>query len=215
MVRYFFGVCAVLCLAVVALPCTGHAQERGYHQHDGFFLRTGLGVGYATNGAEDSGTSLEFSGASIAPIFLDLGWALGPNFTIHASMAGWTIVEPEMTLTVDGDSASEDVGDDITATVILFGGGATYYFAPSNAFVTLIVGATKFYLEKKSDEDDKFEMETGFGARVVAGKEWWASTNWGLGVAGYLDLSRNPDKTDSDVDWDGVSLGVLFTASYQ
>jgi hypothetical protein len=200
-------------LASVVLPAESSAQSSGVHKHDGFMLRLGVGAGYSSSTAEEGGVEIEVSGAGIAPIFLDVGGSVGRNFNLHFSAAGWTSIDPDLTLSSGGESMT--VGsDDLSARLLLLGLGGTYYFA-GNSFLTIILGTTQFSLQDESDSDNTWETDWGFGGRALFGKEWWASDNWGLGIAGYLDASSNPDSTDSEVKWMGLSLGLVFSATYQ
>ena len=47
----------------------------------------------------------------------------------------------------------------------------------------------------------------------MVGKEWWASENWGLGMAADLVYSRIPDSSGS-ATWNGFGAGVLFSTTY-
>lgn len=201
-------------LACISASTPTMAETPGKHTHDGFFLRVGAGAGYASDSAEEDGVEVTVSGGAVAPIFLDLGFALSKGFSLHASAAGWTIIGPELTISSGSESVTLDGDNDVSASVFLYGLGGTYYFDPSNSFVTVIVGASQFKLEN-ADDPDAWESEWGFGARGMFGKEWWVSDNWGLGVAGYVDISQNKDSDDSAVSWTGVSLGALVTATFQ
>jgi hypothetical protein len=50
---------------------------------------------------------------------------------------------------------------------------------------------------------------------LMVGKEWWVSTNWGLGVAGQIMYMSIKDKEIiEEKDMTFASFGVLFTATY-
>ena len=58
------------------------------------------------------------------------------------------------------------------------------------------------------------------GLSLVIGKEWWASDNWGLGVAGQIYMARMKDRVPEGFPgaeaptWRALGLNLLFTASF-
>ena len=55
--------------------------------------------------------------------------------------------------------------------------------------------------------------DLGFYASLGAGKEWWVSSNWGLGVAAVARLASLKLK-DYDARLTATSISMLFTATY-
>ena len=55
--------------------------------------------------------------------------------------------------------------------------------------------------------------DMGVGGSFLVGKEWWVSTNWGLGVAGMLRLA-SMKVTDSDARMTATAFSILFSATY-
>jgi hypothetical protein len=56
----------------------------------------------------------------------------------------------------------------------------------------------------------------GVGLSADAGKEWWVSDRWGLGVAARFWFTHTSDRESSvSTDYDMTGVALLFTATYQ
>src|SRR5688572_26243422 len=71
----------------------------GYHEHDGFFFRLGMGVGYTAMAAEDEGMDISVGGSGGA-FLLALGANLSPGFIIYGELIGDVALNP--TIEIDG-----------------------------------------------------------------------------------------------------------------
>ena len=82
--------------------------------------------------------------------------------------------------------AGDNLGDldDTSLTFTLIGGGITYYL-PSNLYLTGTAGLSRASFEFAGDEYDALN---GIGFIGDVGYEWPMSDEWGLGVAGRLEL---------------------------
>ncbi len=108
-------------------------------------------------------------------------------------------------------------GTGATADWLGYGGGLTYYTLPVNAYLTAAVGAATFTIEGGRSGGGTVSVSTrsGLSLQFAAGKEWWVSKEWGLGVALQYILSRLPDKgAGSDITWKASSFGLLFSATF-
>lgn len=179
-------------------------EDEGFHTHDGFFLRLGVGFGYAVTSSTYKGMEFKIDGVATFP-YIGIGASVTENFQLSFDIFGAGIMEP--TFEVEGKSASES-----TADVYMSGGGlgACYYFMPSNLFLGGAFGFSRMQLEVQGR---KFETDTGFQSQVYLGKEWWVSDNWGLGVMGQYIFYMHPEKK-VDATWYGHSFGVFFSATY-
>jgi hypothetical protein len=57
----------------------------------------------------------------------------------------------------------------------------------------------------------------GVGASFMAGKEWWVSHDWGLGVAGQFRVAWMKAKAEfagSDDTMTATAFAILFSATY-
>ena len=92
--------------------------------------------------------------------------------------------------------------------------GATYYFMPINIFISGSVGLSVLRVEIGSliGIPLKFETEAGFGASLLAGKEWWLFDNWALGFAGQLIYSVVP--SDAKDTHRSIVIGIVASLTY-
>lgn len=170
--------------------------------HDSVFLRLTAGVGGAAASNEDSGS--DFSGS--AGLFsIDLGGTVGERLALHGRFSQHAMVDP--TLSVGGMERGEL--DDTLVGFTLFGLGLTYYF-PLNIYLTGVLGASVASLDTPEYE---LQSETGWGGAFDVGREWHVGGDWGLGVAGRLEIHSVPTGDDDDARFVGVAFGVLFSAT--
>lgn len=189
---------AVLLLASPALA--GEARS-----HDGgFFLRLTLGGGYSKTEIGEGGDKLAFKGTS-GSFDVALGAVVTRNLAVHATLGGWGLVDPDAEF-----NGSEATLDDTSITVALFGGGLTYYFGDSNAYITGSVGAAQMRMDYDGDYGDS---DTGVAADFGIGKEWWVSDSWGLGVSATVGFHSIPPGEGSD-NFKGTSFAVRFSATH-
>lgn len=89
----------------------------------------------------------------------------------------------------------------------------TYYFMPSNVYLSGSLGLANAAIET---DFDTFDSDFGYGINLAVGKEWWVSDNWGLGVASHLYYSRIPDAelNGEEPYLDTVSVALLFSATF-
>jgi hypothetical protein len=181
----------------------------GFQTHDGFFVRLHLGGGF-TSIVGSNGT--RFSGGGVS-----LGFALGGvitrNLIIFGTVAGTIIMDP--TVTRDGGLQASYVNlAGSSASVGGTGAGAAYYLEPVNAYLSGALMLVTFELDDASN-NAILRSETGIGFQAIIGKEWWVSTNWGLGIAGELYVGRMmKDKGDPSINWTSNAFSILFSATY-
>jgi outer membrane protein with beta-barrel domain len=203
---------AALGIAANAAPAGAQVltADATVHRHVGFYIRPDLGVGFMSSSAEVQGFTLTVSGLS-GLAGLAIGGALNENFILAVHLIDGYVANPTVSAST-GDSA--DTSD---ASLVLWGIGPelTYYFAPSNVYVTGTLAATRLsFTVDRMTADTKW----GVGARLAVGKEWWVSDHWGLGVAAHITLSSNEDSgaaaggsTPTLTTW---AAGVAFSATY-
>ena len=172
--------------------------------HDGgFFLRLALGGGHANTEIEEGPDSLGFSGLS-GTFDVAIGAVVARNFAVHGILGGFSMIDPE----VDFNGFEEDT-DDVSVTMTMYGGGVTYWFGDSNAYLTASAGAAELTLDLDGDEETS---DTGFAAEIGLGKEWWVANKWGLG-AQVSGTYHSIPPGDADENFKGMSFAVKFTAT--
>jgi hypothetical protein len=173
--------------------------------HDGgFFLRLSAGVGTASTSADDP----DFGEWEISGVSGDVNFAIGgivsPNLALHGTLWGWSTTDPDVEL--DGDDAGTLNGD---LSVSAIGAGLTYYFMPSNLYLSGSLGLASMSID--TDLGD-FGSDTGLAVDITLGKEWWVGRSWGLGIAGALGL-HSVGAEDIEENWSGASFGLRFSAT--
>ena len=196
-------VCAIVGVvsALTLASLDASAQDAEGPSHRGLFTRLAIGFGGA-KAVNDGSPEVELSGPAGFFSF-DLGGTLAERLVLHGRLSGHGISNP--TVSLNGNELGE--ADDTSVTFSLLGVGLTYYF-PSNWYLTGAVGLAGASFELDGEE---YKSETGFGLAGVVGYEWWVGGDWGLGVAGRVELESVPNDPDRLV---GKALGILFTATY-
>ncbi|HKO93935.1 MAG TPA: hypothetical protein VJU61_22430 [Polyangiaceae bacterium] len=207
---YSFCSLAVL-VGVLAIPTRADARPRRYYRyeeherprapdHQGLLLRAAVGAGGLT--ADDDLNDVALSGA-VGAFSLDVGGSLTPDLALHGRLAFNSMFEP--TISSSGEELSEL--DDTSLTFTLLGLGLTYYL-PSNLYLTGVVGLSRASFQYYGEEYDALN---GVGFMGDIGYEWLIGGDWGLGLAGRLELHT--------VSGDGerlnaAGLGVVLSATY-
>lgn len=197
-------------MMIVCAVTVGSALcERVYAEsyvHDGFFLRLAPGFGWNNTESDSGGNSLKMSGVSGLFNFA-IGGAVSQDLILHLDASGVRTSDPEVKQ--NGTDVSSNFSYSSTSMVGL---GMTYYF-PSNFYLT---GAAGMAESRYKSNGSTTKTDTGFGANVMVGKEWWVSDNWGLGIAGQFLYTNCPSKSSvvGKPDVEATSFGVLFSATY-
>ena len=196
-------------------PYAPPQKSPGAHTHDGFYLRMGLGVGGLSLSMDNSGTKTEIGGTSLGVAF-----AFGAALTRHLIIYGefFTVGTSDPNVKVNGQSRTL-----ATANASLFGigPGVTYYFGESNFYLSSTLAFSQLTFTGAL-KDNRAQSDTNWGAtlKISAGKEWWASDNWGLGIAAQLALGSMKDdhltvqESSSTPAWNVGALTLLFSATY-
>ncbi|MEO8178253.1 MAG: hypothetical protein ABI895_05405 [Deltaproteobacteria bacterium] len=176
-------------------------RERAYYpDHQGLLLRFGAGAGGVV--ADDDLNDLTLSGGA-GLLSLDVGGSVAPDLALHGRLSFNSMFEPTLS------SGGNDLGDleNTSLTFSLLGLGLTYYL-PSNLYLTGVLGVSRASFQLQGEEYDAL---TGAGFIGDLGYEWPIGGDWGLGVAGRLELET--------VRGDGerlsmASFGVLLSLTY-
>jgi len=101
----------------------------------------------------------------------------------------------------------------LTVGEAMFGGGLTYYIMPQNIFLSGSLGIGNFtMMDQKNDQTTS--TQRGFSMQLKAGKEWWVSKKWGLGLSvtyGTTSLTNNSGGISEKLN--SNRFGILFNAT--
>jgi hypothetical protein len=184
----------------------------GYHQHDGFFLRILVGPSAVAASANDAAeTSVSGTGGAFG---LAMGVALMPNVILYGEVFDSVAIGP----TVESGAFEVETSDDTAFSIVGIGPGMAIYF-PSNFYLSGTLAFSRLVADPDTGEDDdEATSDLGIGLSATLGKEWWVSTNWGLGAAlqlyagGMKDGGAETEDGD-DVTWGAASLLLAFSAT--
>jgi hypothetical protein len=179
----------------------------GYHTHDGFYLRLAVGGGYAHASASYQNQDVVYSGGAFA-LDMAFGGSVTPNLIIYGAIVGYGIPNP----TLKSNGANIDMSG-ITFNAIGVGPGVTYYIMPENMYASGSLLLHFLSLSAQHSNQSADLSDTGVGFSLMFGKEWWVSSDWGLGVAGQFMFGSDKAKY-VDARWTTVAGGVLFSATY-
>ncbi len=194
----------------LAYSVATYAQQTD-RQHKGFFLSLSLGPVFGPIHMDSSiDGKYDLTGTGAAFDF-KIGGAIQENLILHATLYSNALVGPKQELPT-GETYKHT--DKITYSESLLGAGLTYYFMPSNIFISGSAGLANFSIDDQ-DRNYKSTTERGIGFQLKAGKEWWISKRWGLGVSatyGSSSVNSTPstglqEKVSSD------RFGISFNAT--
>lgn len=174
--------------------------------HDGFYLNFQVGGGSGKTVQEGiSGGDFEYTGGT-SVFKVKAGFAPINNLILYGVYGFSNQDKPD----IEQGSATGSALFDIS--YYDFGGGLCYYFMPVNIYVSADIASTQMRMTQGS-----LKADSGRGTSFTfsAGKEWWVSENWGLGVA--LIFSGASITSMGDFNGDKLShtfYGIAFTATY-
>jgi len=204
----------IVLMFVLIYPCTGQAQDEtiyGFHQHDGFYLRFHGGIGSGKMVEENIlGSDMTLSGMS--NVFrIQIGGTISTNLILFGEMGAFVMSDPELEWGTNSGTM-----ENVDMSISDIGAGLSYYFMPSNIYLSGTVVLSRNKIELK-DLSRSASTEMGYGFYFSVGKEWWVSSEWGLGVAGFGYYSQTTDKDESSQNEYTVKntvFGVVFSATY-
>jgi len=185
-------------------------EKRGHQKGDGLFISASLGASYLSINDDITGSTydnMKMKGACIA-LDIKLGAVVKENFILHADI----ITSNSMSLEIlaDGEPLGTITGDN-SVSMVMFGGGGTYYFLPG-AYFSGTIGVGGFSIKANESTSN---TQKGLGLNLKLGKEWWVSKNWDLGGSigfNYTNVNNEVDTVSEKLS--GVSIGLLFTATF-
>ncbi len=203
----FFTVIVVFNISIMAQS----DQERGHPAHSGLFISMSGGLTYIsinddiTNGPY---SNMQFKGIG-GGFDIKLGAVVKDNFILHGDII--TVSSGSINITADGNEIGTISGDN-SIGMIMFGGGATYYFMPQNVFISGTMGVGGFSV---TTDGESLNTQKGFGLYMKLGKEWWISKGWDIGGSiGFNYTNVNNEAGGITEKLSGISIGILFTATF-
>ena len=170
---------------------------------------TSLTWGYDSRIYDENGNNTrEFEISGLATdLDLKFGGRIANDLLLHVTLAGAT------------SAGSEDVGeeDKVKVNLSILGLGTTYYFL-NNYFATASFGMSEFHIDSDiatftaKAEDIVSNLVCGLAFQIGAGKEWWVSENWGIGMS--VALLYGFDFGEYDYRDASTSVAIRFSATY-
>jgi hypothetical protein len=175
---------------------------------DGLFLRVSAGAGYGLASVDET-EKLEMFGIT-QECNIAVGAIIHRNVALHGTLWGWKPFHTEARYD------SNTLGGSHTFEFVALGPGVTYYFDPSNVYLSLSVGLSSIDVSLELP-DGGFVRDSarGYAIDFTIGKEWWRSDSWGLGLSGdfsYLNVENS--LPDAQEVWSGGHLGLRLSATY-
>jgi hypothetical protein len=169
-----------------------------------------MGVAYTSMSTSDAGQTLKLAGAG-ASIGLAVGFAVVENVVLYGT--GILAGASDPTVTLNGVS---QVDENLNTDFYGLGGGLAYYLVPANVY---FAGSLLASWVSVSDTNRNIELgrsKAGFAVEGLIGKEWWVSSNWGLGLALQLFYGRMSDNTitAARTPWTTTGGALLFSATF-
>lgn len=191
-----------------------NALRRGSREHEGFFLRLTVGVGAVLNGyreAVDGYDASDVTTRALAGLFsASVGGRVVGNLMVHGDFMASAYGAAKRR--IDGTT---DARDRIDGSLGLLGAGVTYYFMPTNAYLTGVLGIARF--AERRDGEDAILSNTGVGMALLIGKEWWVgrSGEWGMGGAlRTMFVSAPVDIAGTESRLNALDIGIVFGTTY-
>ena len=204
-------------LVTLSFACTSAAAENGtpsasgVHEHDGFYLRMGIGPGYVFGSSKPDSvdTSVSVKGFALATE-LSFGGTISPGLVVGGG--SFSMIVPAPKYTPEGGSGVT-LGAHHTSGLGPF---VDYYPDPKQGMhfqAALLLSG--IYVQKK----DQYESASGFGfgAMLGGGYEIWIGEQWSIGP--LLRLNYYNLKIEGGDSSQKSTLGMfvpslLFAATY-
>ena len=179
--------------------------------HDGFYLRLGLGAGYynerVTPDVADGAVS-GFAGLGE----LALGGTLWPGFVVGGGMTMATV------RSANSAASSGKAGSAYHDNTLQIGGlFADWYPEPGKGMhLQGMLGLAGISVQDSTSKASSAENSAvGFGLVVGVGNEWWVADQWSLGVLGRFQAASLTWERDGTKGSATVLVpGVLLSATY-
>jgi hypothetical protein len=172
-------------------------------------MRLSMGFGFLSAKDSYQGQSETISGAGPA-MNLAFGGAVMRNLVVFGELAMMSALDPTWKL----NGVSRQL-DSVTVDLMGIGPGVAYYLENLNMYFSGSLSFSQVTADDNTNSSsDSVDMtDMGLGASLVAGKEWWVSSNWGLGAAAMFRYA-SMKMADYDTRMSATGISVLFSATY-
>jgi hypothetical protein len=183
----------------------------GLHTHDGFFMRFNAGFGFMSASETYAGATDTYSGGGVT-LAAAFGGVVAPNLVIFGELLATTILDPDYRVSgIPGSTALN--GTDMSMGSI--GPGIAYYFMPINLYLSGTLTFTKISFSDSTPRNASGDTNVGIGLSMMVGKEWWVGWDWGIGVAGRLQIASMRDYPEGyDARMGATVFSILFSATF-
>ncbi len=83
-----------------------------------------------------------------------------------------------------------------------------------NVYISGALAAMVFEMDNP-DGSKVYSSNAGLGFHGMVGKEWWVSSEWGLGIAAELTVASMKDEdSSSNTTWTGSSFSLVFSSTF-
>jgi len=204
-------------------PPPGPAEPPGFHRHDGFYAR--LGLGFSAFGdtlvpedeaAEDRGGHHNSVSGFATVSEIALGGTPATGFVVGGGIFSVSVVTTSVNQ-VAGEVLPDELAHPENFAVV--GPFFDWYFYPRRGLHVegaLGLAAVSGLQPERARFEDR-NVALGLGAVAGIGYEWWVGDDWGLGILGRMSGGVAGEETDANVRWlhfVGASPSVLFSATY-
>jgi hypothetical protein len=169
----------------------------GKHNHDGFYLSLQLPVGQRNIGFQSPVGEMKAEGFG-GGFTLAIGGVVARNLVVYGEVGGVTVTDPKLST----ESQSVET-ENASMSLTQFGPGIAYYIMPLNVYVGASAMLSGVSVESEGETVAKSKL--GFGGALRAGKEFWVSNNWGLGLGVEARFANAKDDA-GDVSATGFSV---------
>jgi hypothetical protein len=168
-------------------------------------MRLALGFGGAA--LENTAAKLKLSGRSVG-FSAAFGGAITPNLILYGELVAHFVSEYQF------ENNGYSANSQNTLNVVGAGPGVAYYFMPLNLYLSGTFLLQKAAESNPNDNDRSSDITNqGVGCSLMVGKEWWVSTDWGLGIGVEFFLG-SAKSNDYDSSWTSKAATVMFSATY-
>jgi len=180
-------------------------------EHYGFYLSMSGGPVFGNISDNYYSGSFKMSGTG-ALFDFKIGGVIANNLILHATVLSQVLAGPKITISSGtGGKAS----DNLNVGESMIGGGFTYYIMPSNTFLSISAGLGNFSIIDNTNSSNNITTREGFSIQLKAGKEWWISSRWGLGLGltyGKTKLTNKPTGGITEI-LNSNRFGIVFNAT--
>lgn len=204
-------------------PPPAPAPKLGVHEHDGFFLRFGIGYSYLSTKVKvtepDTGVEGTLKGSGVGIGLAMIGGTVAPGFVLGGALLGHGYSEPDYEL-----NGTDIDMTDRTVTFSVIGLFAQYYFdAKSGGYLQALIGFGQLDDDDSDNNDESTERPQGAVFGIGGGYDFWVGEQWSIGPE--LRLMYAPLKYEETfslggasstlkADFDTTVFSLLFTATY-